>query len=201
MTVVRRLALVCSTLAVAAVGWAAPAAALLPPADGEYSYAQADAPPAVWKVQTVCIQPNGTRAQPDYTDQTIQTQGCTVTVGSNTPQAAVNREERQFTFTAKAKLTGNMWTFQITMPEGLACPDGGTAPSTETFAFAPPDPNAPNPSVTGLRTSVHGAACGLQPAMVKAPFALTFTGPLDPPVVSRFPAQCDYLVGRPSICS
>jgi hypothetical protein len=201
MTVVRRLGFALFAAAVAALGWAAPAAAILPPADGNYTYAQEGAPTALWQLQTVCIQPNGTRAQQDYADQTIQTLGCTVTLRSFTPQAAMTRAERQFVFTGKAKLAGGMWTFQIASPEGLACPNGGTAPTTETFAFAPPDPNAPNPSVTGLRTTIHGAVCGLPPAMVKAPFALNYTAPLEPPVVSRFPAQCDYLVGRPSICS
>lgn len=37
--------------------------------------------------------------------------------------------------------------------------------------------------------------------MTKDPFTLTFAGPLDPPVVERFPMECKYLVGRPSICS
>ena len=88
MTVVRRLGLAVSALAVAALGWAAPASAMLPPADGIYNYVQDGAPPALWELQTICIQPNGTRAQSDYTDETIQNLGCAVVLRSYTPQAA-----------------------------------------------------------------------------------------------------------------
>jgi hypothetical protein len=200
MTVARRFGIVSSALAVAAVGWAAPASAILPPADGIYSYAEEGAPATLWQVQTVCIQPNGTRIPSDFTDETIQSEGCTVVLRSYTPQAPMTREEEQYSFAQRARLTNGMWTFQTVMPQGLACPDGSTAPTTDTFAFAPPDPNAPNPSVTGLHTRIQGAECGLEPAMAKTPFTLNFSAPLDPPV-GRYPAMCDYLVGRRSICS
>jgi hypothetical protein len=201
MTVARRCGAALFAVTAVAMGCAAPASAIVPPADGTYAYVQDGAPPAIWQVQTICIQANGTRAQPDYSDETIQTQGCTVVLRSFTPQAAQTREERLMTFASRARLSGGMWTFQISSSEGLACPDGSSAATTETFAFAAPDPQSPNPSVTGTRTSIHGAECGLQPGMVKAPFELNFTGPPGAPIVSRFPAQCDYLAGRPSICS
>lgn len=201
MAVAHRLGSIALGVTLAALGPAAPASAIVPPADGYYTYTQDGAPSANWQVQSVCIQANGTRAQPDYTDETIQTQGCTVQVVSNTPQAAVTPAEKVFAFTARSRLTSNLWTFQITAPTGMQCPDGSTAPTTETFAFNPPDPASPNPSLAGTRTSIHGAVCGLAPGMVKAPFALTFTGPLSPPVDERFPNTCGYLVGRPSICS
>jgi hypothetical protein len=41
---------------------------------------------------------------------------------------------------------------------------------------------------------------GLQPGMTKTPFTLTFTDVLNPAVISRYPALCNYLAGRPSIC-
>lgn len=49
--------------------------------------------------------------------------------------------------------------------------------------------------------TLHGDVCGMPAAMVKAPFTLTFNAPLEPPVVDRFPDNCNYLAGRPSICS
>jgi len=204
MTVVRRLqvtGLVAGTLAAGALVTSAPAAAILPPADGVYSYVQDGAPVVNWKIQTLCMQVNGTRAQGDYTDETIQSESCTAIVQSSTPVAPMTTDERNFVYAGRAKLTSGQWTFQISFPGGLQCPDGSTAPTTETFAFNPPDPNSPNPSVTGLRTSIHGAECGLQPGMVKIPFALNYTKPLDPPVVDRYPDVCNYLGGRPSICS
>ena len=149
-------------------------------------------------MQSICIQPKGTRAQPDYTDQTIQTLGCDVIIGSDTP-SLLTREEHLVNFAGRAKLTSDLWTFQITEDEGLACPDGSFAPTTDTYAFTAPDPDGP-PNVTGTHTSIHGAVCGLQPAMTKTPSTLTFTDVLDPAVISRYPALCKYLVGRPSIC-
>ena len=184
---------------VTAVGLAAPASAILPPVDGYYTFQQDGLPQARWTMQSICIQPNGTRAQPDYTDETIQTLGCDVIVGSDTP-SLLTREEHLVNFAGRAKLTSDLWTFQITQDEGLACPDGSFAPTTDTYAFTAPDPNGP-PNLTGTHTSIHGAVCGLQPGMTKTPFTLTFTDVLDPAVISRYPALCNYLVGRPSICS
>ena len=199
MTVLRGLGAILCGILLTAVGLAAPASAILPPVDGYYTFNQDGLPQARWTMQSICIQPNGTRAQPDYTDETIQTLGCDVIVGSDTP-SLLTREEHLVNFSGRAKLTGNLWTIQVTQPEGVACADGSFAPSTETFAFTAPDPNGP-PSLTGTHTSIHGAVCGLEPAMTKAPFTLTFTDVLDPAVISRYPALCNYLVGRPSICS
>lgn len=184
---------------VTAVGLAAPASAILPPVDGYYTFQQDGLPQARWTMQSICIQPNGTRAQPDYTDETIQTLGCDVIVGSDTPRL-LTREEHLVNFAGRAKLTSDLWTFQITQDEGLACPDGSFAPTTDTYAFTAPDPNGP-PNLTGTHTSIHGAVCGLQPGMTKTPFTLTFTDVLNPAVISRYPALCNYLVGRPSICA
>ena len=191
-------AILCGVL-FTAVGLAAPASAILPPVDGYYTFNQDGLPQARWTMQSICIQPNGTRAQPDYTDQTIQTLGCDVIMGSDTPSLRT-REEHLVNFAGRAKLTSGLWTFQIVEGEGLACPDGSFAPTTDTYSFTAPDPNGP-PNLTGTHTSIHGAVCGLQPAMTKTPFTLTFTDVLDPAVINRYPALCNYLVGRPSICA
>ena len=198
MTVLRGLGAILCGVVLTAVGLAAPASAILPPVDGYYTFSQDGLPPARRQMQSICIQPKGTRAQPDYTDQTIQTLGCDVIIGSDTP-SLLTREEHLVNFAGRAKLTSDLWTFQITEDEGLACPDGSFAPTTDTYAFTAPDPDGP-PNVTGTHTSIHGAVCGLQPAMTKTPSTLTFTDVLDPAVISRYPALCKYLVGRPSIC-
>ncbi|HNM85930.1 MAG: hypothetical protein U0Q20_12790 [Mycobacterium sp.] len=195
----RRLGAILLGVMLAAVGLAAPASAILPPVDGYYTFHQDGLPDAKWQMQSICIQANGTRAQPDYTDETIQTLGCDVLLGSST-QPPLTRETKLVNFSARAKLTGGLWTFQIGQSQGVACPDGSFAPSTDTFSFTAPDPNGP-PNLTGTHTSIHDAVCGLQAAMTKAPFTLTFTDVLDPSVVARFPALCNYLVGRPSICA
>lgn len=193
MTVLPRTTVVSFVIAAAALGWAAPASATVPPADGRYTFSQPGVPTATWSMQSICSQPNGTRAQSDYTDQTIQTLGCAVLMTSQTPDG-LTREERAVNFGGTARLTDGLWSVTAQTAEGVACPDGSTAPSTDTYAFS-------ETTLTGTHTSVHDAVCGLAPAMTKQPFTLTFAGPLDPPVVDRFPMNCDYLAGRPSICA
>ncbi len=195
----RRLGVMVLGIVLTAVALAAPAGAILPPVDGYYTFNQPGVPSANWELQSICIQPNGTRAQADYTDETIQTLGCTVLVTASTP-SLVTREEKLVNFSGRARLTGGLWTFQVEQPEGLTCPDGSYAARTETFAFTAPDPNGP-PNLTGTRTSVNAAACGVPAAVTKTPFTLTFNDVLDPGVIARFPAICNYLAGRPSICS
>lgn len=195
MIVLRRMTVIVFVAAMAAFGLAAPASAIVPPADGWYTFSQAGKPNSTWRVQSLCTQPNGTRAQGDYSDQTIQTLGCAVFVQSAVSRDGMTREEKSVSFDGgKALLTSGLWTITKETPEGVLCPDGSSAPSTDTYAFS-------EVTLTGTHTSIHGAVCGLAPAMTKDPFALAFNGPLDPPVVERFPMNCDYLAGRPSICS
>ncbi len=192
MTVLRRLSVIPAAAAVA-MAVAAPAAAIVPPADGYYTFNEAGAPAATWQIQSICIQANGTRAQSDYTDETIQSLGCTAIVTSSTPKK-LTRDERLLNFSGRAVLTSDLWTFQFTSAEGIQCPDSSVAPSTETYAFD-------GSTNAGTHTVVHGAVCGGQAGMEKRPFTLGFTGGLAPPVVDRFPDNCNYLAGRPSICS
>ena len=105
-----------------------------------------------------------------------------------------NRTPTPLSFNGTAVLVSGMWTITTAVAEGTACPDGSFAPSTDTYAFS-------EVTLTGTHTSIHDAVCGLAPGMTKEPFSLSFVGPLDPPVVERFPMQCNYLAGRPSICS
>ncbi|MGB3486191.1 MAG: hypothetical protein WBB07_28725 [Mycobacterium sp.] len=189
-----RLAAVAVAIAATSVGFAAPASAIVPPADGNYTFSQAGKPNSTWTMQSICSQPSGTRAQQDYTDETTQTLGCSLILGSLASRSGMDRDQRAVSFNGTARLVSGMWTLTVEVPEGLACPDGSFAPSSDTYAFS-------SATLTGTHTSIHGSVCGLAPGMTKEPFALTFIGPLDPPVVDRFPMDCNYLGGRPSICS
>jgi hypothetical protein len=190
----RRTAVVAFALTAASVGFASPASAIVPPADGSYTFNQPGKPSSTWTMQSICTTVNGTRAQQDYSDQTTQTLGCKVIVGSQVATNGMTPEEQAVSFNGTALLVSGLWTVSSQVAHGVVCPDGSTAPSTDTYSFS-------EVTLTGTHTSIHGAVCGLAPGMTKEPFTLAFTGPLDPPVVDRFPQQCNYLVGRPSICS
>ncbi len=185
-----------SVLAAAAVALvsAAPAAAIVPPADGYYTFHEEGVPAANWEMQSICMQANGTRAQPDYTDETIQTLGCNVILSSKTPGPAMTRPEKLVSFDGRALLTGGLWTVSVQKDDGFLCPDGSTGPSTETYAFS-------EATLTGTHKTVHPEQCGVPAGVSSKPFTLAFVGPLDPPVQNRFPDNCNYLIGRPSICS
>ena len=88
-------------------------------------------------------------------------------------------------FVGRARLTSDLWTFQVDKSDGVSCPDGSTAASTDTYAFD-------DVSLAGTHTSIHGDICGLQPAMTKTPFTLAFQGPLPNPV-ERYPLDCNEI--------
>jgi hypothetical protein len=183
-----------------AVGLAPPASAvLLPPPDGYYTFNMEGVPESKWEMQTLCTQPNGTREQSDYTNIDIQNLGCKVLVTSTT-QRLVTREEQLANYSGWALLKNGMWTFTILQNGALTCPDGSSESEEDIYAFTPPDPNGP-PNLTGTHTDIHPAVCGLQPGMQKKPFSLTYIGPLKVPPLERFPMECGFLAGRPSICS
>lgn len=189
-----RLGALCLGAAAVATGVAAPAAAdIVPPADGEYSFSEPGQPAANWELGTVCIQANGTRAQSDYGDTTIQSQGCAVNVTSST-RTNLTHDEELLNFSERALLTNDLWTVTYVPPNGQVCPDGSTAPLTQTFSWS-------EVTLTGTHTTLWGSECGKAPGMTKTPFTLGFLGPLNPPMVERFPDTCNYLAGRPSICS
>jgi hypothetical protein len=97
----------------------------------------------------------------------------------------ISRSEKMANFVGRARLASDLWTFQVAKENGVACPDGTTAPSTDTYAFD-------DVSLTGTHTSIHGDICGLQPAMTKTPFTLAFQGPLPNPV-ERYPLDCNEI--------
>lgn len=168
--------------ATVAVGSASPARAVAPPADGTYTFNQAGLPGATWKVSTLCDQVNGSRYYKDYSNPTIQADFCVVNVVSETP-SNINREDKLQNYTGKARLVNELWTFQVKQDAGVLCPDGSAAQSTETYSFD-------DETLAGTHTSIHGAVCGMQPAMSKQPFTLGFLAPLNPPV-ERYPLYCN----------
>jgi hypothetical protein len=167
-----------------AVGTSSPAQALGPPPDGMYSFTEAGVPSATWKIYALCDAPSRQRAIPDFTDPVIAADLCALNVSSTTPRV-ISRQEKLANYVGRARLTSDLWTFQLPRSDGVLCPDGTTAASTETYAFD-------DVSLTGTHTSIHSDICGMQPAMTKTPFTLAFQGPLPNPV-ERYPLDCNEI--------
>jgi hypothetical protein len=171
-----------AVMALVAMGTASPAKALGPPPDGFYTLTEAGTNAVTWKVTALCDPISRQRAIPDFTDPVIAADLCALNVVSTTPRV-ITRQEKMANFNGRARLTSDLWTFDIPKPEGVSCPDGSSAASTDTYAFD-------DVSLTGTHTSIHADVCGLQPAMTKTPFTLAFQGPLPNPI-ERYPLECD----------
>ena len=173
-----------AVMTLVALGTASPAKALGPPPDGMYTFSEPGVPATTWKISALCDAPSRQRAIPDFTDPVIAADLCGLNVASTTPRV-ISRSEKLSNYVGRARLTSDLWTFQVPRPDGVACPDGTTAASTETYAFD-------DVSLSGTHTSIHGDVCGLQPAMKKTPFTLAFQGPLPSPV-DRYPLDCNEI--------
>jgi hypothetical protein len=184
VTISRGLA-AAAAMTVVAVGTSIPAQALGPPPDGMYTLTEAGVPQTTWKISALCDAPSRQRAIPDFTDPVVAADLCALNVASTTAKAATSRSEKMANFVGRARLTSDLWTFEVGKPNGVACPDGSTAASTDTYAFD-------DVSLTGTHTSIHGDVCGLPPAMTKTPFSLAFAGPLAVPV-DRYPLDCNEI--------
>jgi hypothetical protein len=173
-----------AAMALVALGTSAPAQALGPPADGFYTFTEPGVPATTWKISALCDAPSRQRAIPDFTDPVIAADLCALNVSSTTARV-ISRPEKLANFVGRARLASDLWTFQVGKDNGVACPDGSTAQSTDTYAFD-------DGSLTGTHTSIHGDICGLPPAMTKTPFSLAFKGPLPNPV-DRYPLNCNEI--------
>ncbi|MEE6175224.1 hypothetical protein [Mycobacterium sp. 050134] len=182
----RRLAAGAGIFSVAALGFALesgdPASAVAPPADGVYTFNQPGVSGVTWQVTALCDQVNGSRYYKDYSNPDIMADFCSLNVASFTDER-ITRQDKLQNFSGRARLVSGLWTFKVDIADGLSCPNGGTGSSTETFAFD-------NETMAGTHTSLHGAVCGLQPAMSKQPFSLQLNGP-PPSPVQRYPLQCN----------
>lgn len=173
-----------AVMTLVAVGTSSPAEALGPPPDGMYSFTEAGVPSTTWKVYALCDAPSRQRAIPDFTDPVVAADLCGLNVVSTTARV-ISRQEKLANYGGRARPTSDLWTFQVPKSDGVACPDGTTAASTETYAFD-------DVSLAGTHTSIHGDVCGLQPAMTKTPFTLAFQGPLPNPI-ERYPLDCNEI--------
>ena len=158
------------------------ASAVGPPPDGNYTFNQAGASGATWTITALCDQVNGSRYYKDYSNPDIQADFCALNIVSATAEQ-ISRADRLQNYGGRARLVSGLWTFQATVADGVSCPDGSTAPSTETYAFD-------DGSLAGTHTTVHGAECGLEPAMTKQPFSLQLVG-RPPTPIQRYPLQCN----------
>jgi hypothetical protein len=159
-----------------------PARAVAPPADGNYSFNQAGVSGVTWTVTTLCDQVNGSRYWADYSNPLIAANFCALNIVSATDEQ-ISRQDKLQNYSGRARLVSQRWTFKVDVADGVSCPGGGTAASTETYAFD-------DETLTGTHTSLHGPECGLEPAMSKQPFTLALVGP-PPSPIQRYPLRCN----------
>jgi hypothetical protein len=159
-----------------------PARAVGPPPDGKYTFNQAGVSGVTWTVTALCDQVNGSRYYKDYSNPDIQADFCALNIVSSTDEQ-ISRQDKLGNYSGRARLVSQRWTFKVDVADGVSCPGGGTGASTDTYAFD-------DETLTGTHTSLHGAVCGLQPAMSKQPFSLALAGP-PPSPIQRYPLQCN----------
>ncbi|MGO9154090.1 hypothetical protein [Mycobacterium sp.] len=159
-----------------------PATAVAPPPDGNYSFNQAGVSGVTWTITTLCDQVNGSRYYKDYSNPDIMANFCALNIVSATAEQ-ISRQDKLHNYSGRARLVSQHWTFKVDVADGVSCPGGGTAASTETYAFD-------DETLTGTHTSLHGAVCGLQSEMSKQPFSLALVGP-PPSPIQRYPLQCN----------
>ncbi|MCV7427123.1 hypothetical protein [Mycobacterium montefiorense] len=159
-----------------------PARALGPPPDGTYTYNEAGVSGASWTISALCDQPSGTRNMNDYSDPIVFAMQCALNIVSSTPEQ-ISAADKLQNFSGRARMSSMLWSFKVDKADGVSCPGGGTAPSTETFAFS-------DETMSGTHTTMHGAVCGMEPTMKKTPFSLQLAGP-PPSPVQRYPLYCN----------
>jgi hypothetical protein len=82
-----------------------------------------------------------------------------------------------------ARLTGGVWQWTTVQPQGMQCPDGSWALTTETMKFD-------DLTMTGTRNIAHTGVCGLQPGIITTRFTMSYKGPLPIPV-EQYPLYCE----------
>ncbi|OHV00588.1 hypothetical protein [Mycobacterium talmoniae] len=158
-----RRAVIAAVVVLASLGSAIPARAD-EVIEGVYTYTQDGVAPQTWTITPLCVPVVGDGRVPLELPV-----GCKLQVNST----AAN--------TGSFQLVGGRWTYSTTAPHGFSCPDGSTAPTTETYSF--------DDSLNGTYSSAHNEVCGSRPAIARHPFTLTFVAPLPNPV-SRYPLNC-----------
>ena len=165
VTIIRGFA-AAAILACAALGFAGPAQADQV-IEGVYTYTEAEGQTGTWTIFPSCV--------PTVGD---------VRVSLELPVACRLHVAGSEGITGgDARLIGGVWAFNTTKREGMKCPDGSWAPTTETVEFD-------DITMTGTRSIFHTAVCGLQPGQFIVPFTLSFIEPLPIPV-DRYPLICE----------
>lgn len=135
--------------------------------EGIYTYTQQDGLTGTWTISPSCVPVVGDLREPLELPVACRLQ----VIGSPGVRSG------------DARLTNGVWAYHVRDEEGMKCPDGSTAPITETYEF---DSN----TMTGTRSTFHNADCGLPPSVIQTPFTLAFKGPLPIPV-DRYPLDCE----------
>ena len=161
-----------------------PAHATGPPADGNYNFNEAGVSGVTWTITALCDQPSGTRNMNDYSDPIVFAMNCALNVVSSTPEQ-ISRADKLQNFSGRARMSSMLWTFKVDQADGVSCPGGGAAPSTETYSFD-------DATLSGTHTSLHNAECGLESSMSKQPFSLHLVGP-PPSPIQRYPLYCNAI--------
>lgn len=161
-----------------------PARAVGPPADGNYTFNEAGVSGVTWTITALCDQPSGTRNMNDYSDPIVFAMSCALNVVSSTAEK-ISAADKSQNFSSRARMSSMLWTFKVDNANGVSCPGGGTAPSTETYSFS-------DETLSGTHTSLHNAECGVESGMSKRPFSLQMAGP-PPSPVQRYPLQCNLI--------
>jgi hypothetical protein len=141
---------------------ASPASAEEPMA-GNYTYIQEGAPQYTWTILPTCV-----------------LAGCVLHVQGTLPGHGPYSSEPGYS--GDAKLVNDRWTMGVNLTDGMKCPDGSTAPSSNVYTFD-------DATLTGTFTKMHGAVCGMQAGATKTPFSLVYKSPLPIPV-ELYPLQC-----------
>ncbi len=139
----------------AAVGTAVPAGAEADPIDGVYTYQQDGAPPLAWSIASTCVR-----------------EGCVLHITTSI-------------WAGDARPVSDLWSVTVPIKDGIKCPDGSTAASTNTYAFD-------DVTLAGTATVTHNDECGLPPEVLKLPFTLAYVSPTSIPV-DRYPYTCDNI--------
>jgi hypothetical protein len=176
MGTIARLLGVVVVLAGVAVGTAGPSSADQV-MEGIYTFNTDGMPPAEWTIYPICVPVVG-----DLREPLELPVACTLKVVSATDNKSTF-DLNNLNWGGDARLTSGQWTLTTRKEEGLQCPDGSTAPTTDTYKFD-------DVTLTGVHTSLNQTICGVQAAMKKTPFTLTFARPLPIPV-DRYPLVCE----------
>jgi hypothetical protein len=130
---------------------------------GIYTYTQAGLDPSTWSIYPICV-----------------SAGCVLHIQDTTPHKGPLSDQPGYS--GDARLVNDRWTLGINVPDGLSCPDGTTAASSNVYSFD-------DKTLNGTVTTLHGSVCGRQPAQIRRPFTLTYVSPLPTPV-ELYPLQC-----------